>query len=352
VRESVSQTLRMGRSEQSFGVISAGIPYWSWFAGTVGTCKWIHGDEDALVHGVTKPRFVDVKETGLKELLAKDPVDVALFDGCRPGVNSPVWAVPEIRCLIWFHSSTPRFVAPKGWVIESHALSHSMLGGVTNGAFLCRIARRIESPTLVWPVNPLAVTSFLHQVVDPTIGGPLSKLEPEYERRELNTASGHLNWKQRFGKVLVPTVYSKEKWATRRLHPKELLSALDVPADIQGKITTGIVHRFTEMPIPGKIRTHVLRVVLGERLEKKRRSSEEVERSGNKKPRSEPTQIADCLSSMDVETVAEEEDKPVAVEAVAKEEDKPVAESTARADRSAKAVKLDDAEIPMYLWDE
>jgi hypothetical protein len=32
-----------------------------------------------------------------------------------------------------------------------------------------------------------------------------------------------------------------------------LLSTLDVPADVQGKIPGGIVHCFMSMPIPGKI---------------------------------------------------------------------------------------------------
>jgi hypothetical protein len=94
----------------------------------MGTCQWVHGDEDALVYGTTRPRFVDVKFVELKELVSKEPVDVVLFDGCQPGVNNPVWAVPKIRCLVWFHLSTSCFVVPSGWQMELHALSHSKLG--------------------------------------------------------------------------------------------------------------------------------------------------------------------------------------------------------------------------------
>jgi hypothetical protein len=116
----------------------------------------------------------------------------------------------------------------------------------------------------------------------------LSANEPEFENRELNTASGLLDWKKRFDRVLLPTVwYSKVKWAKRRLHPKELLSALDVPADVQSKITVGLAHRFTEMPIPGKVRTHVLRVALGEPVVTKRRPSKEFENRESKRPRPE-----------------------------------------------------------------
>jgi hypothetical protein len=80
----------MGRSKQTFGVVSSGTPYWSWFAGSVGDCRWIHCDEDVIVHGIFKPRFVDAIETKLCELLEAETVETVLFDGCQPGVNSPV----------------------------------------------------------------------------------------------------------------------------------------------------------------------------------------------------------------------------------------------------------------------
>jgi hypothetical protein len=91
VRESVAQVIHMGRSDQTFGVVSKGVPYWSWFAGGVGSCRWIHGNKDALVSGASKPEFNDLNKVELRELLKRDPVDVVLFDGCRPGANNPVW---------------------------------------------------------------------------------------------------------------------------------------------------------------------------------------------------------------------------------------------------------------------
>jgi hypothetical protein len=94
-----------------------------------------------------------------------------------------------------------------------------------------------------------------------------------------------LDWKTRFGKVLVPTVYSKVHWARRRLHPKELLSAVDVPADVKSRITGGIVNMCTNIPVLGKIRTHILRVILGERLEKKRAPAESLDRQESKRAR-------------------------------------------------------------------
>jgi hypothetical protein len=52
---------------------------------------------------------------------------------------------------------------------------------------------------------------------------------------------------------------------------KDLLSALEMPANVQGKITGGIVvYQFTKMPLLGNIWMHVLRVVLGKHPDKKR----------------------------------------------------------------------------------
>jgi hypothetical protein len=95
--------LRMGRGKTTMGVVSAGMLYRSWFAGSVRTCRWIHGDEDTLVHGIDKPRFVDGKEMMSKELMRSNPVKIVLFDGCRLGVNNAVWACPDPSYLVWFH---------------------------------------------------------------------------------------------------------------------------------------------------------------------------------------------------------------------------------------------------------
>jgi hypothetical protein len=47
--ESISQTMMLGRSSQTFVVVSMGVLYWSWY-GIIGNSKSIHGDEDAIVY--------------------------------------------------------------------------------------------------------------------------------------------------------------------------------------------------------------------------------------------------------------------------------------------------------------
>jgi hypothetical protein len=108
----------MGRSNKTLGVVSKGVPYWSCFAGGIRTCQWIHGDKDSMVHGAAKPWLNNVKDVELNELLKDEPVDVILFYGCQPGANNPVWACPDIRHMVWFHSSSNHVVVPSGWTLK------------------------------------------------------------------------------------------------------------------------------------------------------------------------------------------------------------------------------------------
>jgi hypothetical protein len=110
----VAQVIHMGRSDRTFGVVSKGVPYWSCFAGGIGRCQWIHGNKDALVFGASKPEFNHLHKVELQELLKRDPMDVALFDGCRPGANNPVWTSLKIRHMVWLHASSNRVFVPTG----------------------------------------------------------------------------------------------------------------------------------------------------------------------------------------------------------------------------------------------
>jgi hypothetical protein len=105
----------MGKSSWTFEVVSTGVPYWSWYAGSAGEYKWILGDKDLIVYGATKPRSMDASDVALKLVLDRDPVETVLFDGCRPGINIPMWANPDIKYLVWFHPSSNWLVASKGW---------------------------------------------------------------------------------------------------------------------------------------------------------------------------------------------------------------------------------------------
>ena len=69
----------------------------------------------------------------------------------------------------------------------------------------------------------------------------------------LNTARGLLQWNRRFAKVKVPTVYSKDKWAERRLTDVELADVLDLPGTLRKRLKPSQLAKAREMSVPGKV---------------------------------------------------------------------------------------------------
>jgi hypothetical protein len=80
-------------------------------------------------------------------------------------------------------------------------------------------------------MKEIAALATLRQVVGSTVGGRMCD-PPDESKGELNTAGGLVDWKMRRSCwVAVPTVYSKEKWAPRKLTDVELGHVMDLPGD-------------------------------------------------------------------------------------------------------------------------
>jgi hypothetical protein len=90
--------------------------------------------------------------------------------------------------------------------------------------------------------------------VDPTVSG--RQVDPPFDTRVLQAAGGLLDWKSRTEEVVVPTVYSKSKWVRRKLIPKELGAALDIPSDVMSAgLRAGKLRKWCkEIRIPFKTR--------------------------------------------------------------------------------------------------
>jgi hypothetical protein len=71
---------------------------------------------------------------------------------------------------------------------------------------------------------------------------------------------------------------------------------------VQRKISAGILQQYFIMPVPGKIQTHVLRVLLGKRLVRKRPPSPLLPSDAKKKPRLDGPDIKEQPQSMEEET--------------------------------------------------
>jgi hypothetical protein len=99
--------------------------------------------------------------------------------------------------------------------------------------------------------------------------------EPGEDKPSLDTAKGLLNWgTQMTATVVVPTVYSRDNWARRRLSLEELGHAADIPGDKVEGMGVGSLKSAVSGLIPGKLLALIansLRNTLGEGDEKRSR---------------------------------------------------------------------------------
>ena len=97
------------------------------------------------------------------------------------------------------------------------------------------------------------VKATLAQVIDTTIGRKKFYLGSEVKMGQLNTYKGLLEWNERFGKVVVPTVYLKDQWVQQHLEDKELATLLDIPGSRTLNLDKESMKRLGKMNLPGKI---------------------------------------------------------------------------------------------------
>jgi hypothetical protein len=250
---------------------------------------------------------------------------------------------------------------------------------VTNAKVTVYIALRWGEDRMAWATGADVFRNTLRQIVDPTKGGHMCD-EPDEEGDLSNTAKGLLDWKGRLtASVIVPTVYSKVKWAKRRLSLEELGHAGDIPGDKVEGMGAGSLKVIVQGPVPGKLLASIAaslkrtaRIKDEERVAKKRDGGI-LEREGSKRTRPEAANDWDSREEALWERVGSESAKkrirdlseesregkrgrlepaaeqPSPPEFVAEEDEEEAADMTTA---TAKAVKSDNARIPKHLWDE
>jgi len=178
-----------------------------------------------------------------------------MFEHVFPRHGHAVWSAAGVKLVVW--SRGPSNVRlPVGWTLHSLTVQHSELGGVTDGVFHVRVARRVEVEFQP-PREFVGVSATLLQIMDPTVGG---RTCPEGEPTDgaTNTAKGLLNWNQRRGSVAAPSVFPGTPWVTRKLTDSEFLAALDVPATRAKTADVPTAQLWgRELRIPFKVRLEV-----------------------------------------------------------------------------------------------
>jgi hypothetical protein len=150
------------------------------------------------------------------------------------------------------------------------------------------------------------------------------------------TEDDKLVWENRFKKIDTPTVYYRDGWLHRRLELKELKAVLDVPDS--GECGASLRVRLKAMRMPGKVYVTVLDEIRRAFASRRRKII---------RPRKEAvrlmTRVADSTSA-NVELDRK---------AGAKRRESSGRENESRVTTTTdKAVKSDDAALPVFLWNE
>eukprot|EP00978_Attheya_sp_CCMP212_P027155 scaffold90616_cov31-Attheya_sp.AAC.2 len=253
-------------------------------------------------------------------------------------------------------------VDEKGWLMDGANYSHQELGGLTNLNSIVQMAWRKETfdGNRRFTPDP-SVPGTLRRIVDPTISG--RQVDPPIDKTALQTAGGLLDWRERAGYVIVPTVYSS-KWARRLLMPEELGSALDIPSDMisEGLRSGKLKGWVSEIRLPFKIRLRAalegLSKLIGKdepQWEKKNRLREEIDQTTIA-----PNKRARLNKMTEVEPIQGEAEATATHGAKSTDEcpgphvrTKDWYQEVKIEDvKEAKATKSDDAEIPKELWND
>jgi len=146
----------------------------------------------------------------LEQLLTAEPVEIVLFDGQGPSAKHPVWRSGSVNVVVWnIGNRTCHPPRDSNWVLKSHSVQHSSLGGATQRWDTIRIAVRFSSeqrqsrfelqPTV--SVGP----GCLERVVDRKTSGRVC-LSPR--PKEQGSMQALIDTKLRDKAYVVPSVFS------------------------------------------------------------------------------------------------------------------------------------------------
>ena len=216
---------------------------------------------------------------------------------------------------------------------------HDLVGGVTDRVARCSWVCR-EKEDMGFTETP-SVTTTLGSVLKCDVGG--TPVRDRVEPGTPNSAEGMLHWEDRGGPVLAHCVFPRSPRVRQNLTGKELADALDCPADIYGTMDEDQARKWalTE-PTPGKL--------LGWALGPLRTLNRESRI--NKRKRAESNEMDDDLAT---EVEASSQLKGVAEVSEDWSWDQMELNAHGGADEGIgdqKAVKSDDAAVPVDLWNE
>jgi hypothetical protein len=316
----VDINLDLSTPKLTFGVLGASPQqnWWKIFVPRFGEIAWTLGKES--------------DEAGsLEKALGEKQVDVLLIESGRVGAHSPIWGASACKVVVSMEGW--RGLPPGEWTIRRKKIRYDALGGVTNGEFVVHVAHRGEFSGFNWFDELRGAPAKLNHVLTCTGSGRKVPMTDGGKRGW--TPDDRLVWGNRFEKIDTPTVYFKDSWLSRRLELKELKAVLDVPDS--NECGTALQQRLKGMRMPGKLYVAVLDEV--NRAFVARRGKRSRPLGSASLPTLKPPALASAATELSRKAAAE-----VRVDRQADE-----TKGTGKAD---KAVKSDDAAVPVFLWNE
>jgi hypothetical protein len=245
--------------------VCSGTPSFYLFVGRKAAITWVSSGEAFIARNIRDPRFVPAHKVEVADLFMGHPAEIVFYDGRPPSPHDSLWESEASR-IVWVDVTGRgkyNLRNKKGWRLHRRSIRHADLGGVTNAVFTCFLATK-HAGDGDWFIPTTGMKSTLRQVTDPTIGGRMIPIpDMDSGAGTVNTACGLLDWKRRFDRVKVPTVYAKDKWAERKLVDAELADVMDLPGALRKRLTPGQLVLVSRLAVPGKVVAALVESMVG-----------------------------------------------------------------------------------------
>ena len=359
IAERVSRKIRQG--ETSLGILSEDpIATSYWQIGKLARTRWVVSAADLPARSAADPPWFKSWDE-----VPDGAVSVVVVQG-SPTVPAGVWKDPATRVVIQVRSRDATSLrAGTSWsTLPEWCVQHSMVGGVTDGEFviLCFTREGNEVPFSM----PRTTKGSLGEALKATEPGKPTRVPKPGER---NTYKGVLDYEKRFGEVVAPSVFSKSEAAVRRkLGAQELLRVMDVPENRTRGMTDEDQQFLKLSLIPGKVSYASTQFLShwnpaesskGEEASAPKLAKVYVDHPEVTSEKDAPPLSARLTTECERHSVPIEESSDVQLFMTDEEDFQHWQDEVLRieVDRNeggptAKAVKDDDAKVPVHLWND
>mmetsp|Transcript_13380 Transcript_13380/g.19134 ORF Transcript_13380/g.19134 Transcript_13380/m.19134 type:complete len:432 (-) Transcript_13380:3713-5008(-) len=162
----------------------------------------------------------------------------------------------QLKVILWCPHNHKRLCPPtcQGWSLEWEHVDHQFLGGVTSGSFTIGCCQKLEGSALTLIGEDRGLNAVVKDIIDPIISKGFHKRKlTDIADKEEQIFRGLLSWKDRFRKKEATSVFDKEHAAKQKLNSKELIKVLDLPVDITSTLKDFQLELLVQSKVPGKV---------------------------------------------------------------------------------------------------